>query len=294
MEYGTTHTTVRFDGADAATFRAEFARGSRLAAVPSGMRVFAYDVAAYPFADHVRRLLAEKGLITAATAASLGSLSALHRVLAPGFMTLDEGELNEVSRRFYDTDAAFQSTFRSFLKNVVRRDVVGGDFVFQSTPTIRFHFPRQEGFNWRPRYHTDIMLGHPPQEINLWLPVAGARGSASMRIVGMEESLALLERIDFDFARLASGVQHDPELIETCARVSRPVELRYGEFLAFDPRCIHATQYNDTDWTRISLDFRVVPLTDYEAISVTYRGTGRRCMLFRRGHYYDARTSSEL
>jgi ectoine hydroxylase-related dioxygenase (phytanoyl-CoA dioxygenase family) len=138
------------------------------------------------------------------------------------------------------------------------------------------------------------MLGHPPQEINLWLPVCGASGSASMCIAGMEDGIAVAESLDLDFARLADGAQNDPALAARCAGMSRPVELAYGEFLAFDPRCLHATQNNETGWTRISLDFRVVPLDDYRAIRVTYRGTGRRQMLFRQGHYYDARDSRAL
>lgn len=294
MEYGTTHTTVRWDAADAAVFRAEYKTGSRLARETFGQKTFRYDTARYPFAEQMTRLLVEKGLLRGASAAAPPPLERLHEGLPGEVMALDAGELNEVSRRFYDTDEGFARIYENFLAEIVGPLVVGGDFVFQTTPTIRFHFPHQAGFKWRPRYHTDVMLGHPPQEINLWLPVAGASGSASMRIAPMEKSVALCERLDLDFERLARGVQDDVALAGQCEAMSGPVELPYGQFLAFDSRCLHATQYNDTDRTRISLDFRAVPLEEYEAIRLPYRGTGRRRMLFRRGEYYDSRTSRDL
>lgn len=294
MEYGTTHTTVHWDAAEAAIFRTEYERGSRIADEPRGQKIFRYDTARHPFAAEMTRLLVDKGLLTGAAASSPPPLERLHEALSPDVMALDAGELNDVSRRFYDNDERFTQVYERFLAEVVGPQVVGGDFVFQTTPTIRFHFPHQAGFRWRPRYHTDVMLGHPPQEINLWLPVAGASGNASMRIAPMNESVALCKRLDLDFERLARGVQDNVALAGQCEAMSTPVELSYGQFLAFDSRCLHATQYNDTNWTRISLDFRAVPLADYEAIRLKYRGTGRRQMLFRRGEYYDPRTSRDL
>jgi hypothetical protein len=294
MAFGTTHATIQLDAEEARIFRAEFAAGSRLARAPHGQRLVAYDTSLYPFADHIRRLLVAKGLVSAPAIAALARLEDLHTILPESMTALDDGELNEVSRAFYDTDAAFVTTYEALLKNVVGPEIAGGDFVFQSTPTIRFHFPNERGFDWNPRFHTDIMLGHPPQEINLWLPVCGAKGSASMSIAEMEQGVALLESLDLDFARLADGAQHDPDIARRCAEISRPAELAYGEILAFDPRCVHATQFNRTGWTRISFDFRVVPMDDYRAMRMTYRGTGRRRMLFRQGHYYDARSSTAL
>ncbi|MHB1218728.1 MAG: 2OG-Fe(II) oxygenase family protein [Alphaproteobacteria bacterium] len=275
-------------------FRDEYEHGSRLARETHGQKTFRYDTARYPFAAEMTRLLVEKGLLSGAAVSSPPPLERLHEVLSPDVMALDAGELNDVSRRFYDTDEGFTRVYESFLAEVVGPMVVDGEFVFQTTPTIRFHFPHQAGFKWRPRYHTDVMLGHPPQEINLWLPVAGALGSASMRIAPMEKSVALCKRLELDFERLARGVQEDVALAGQCETMSEPVDLSYGQFLAFDSRCLHATQYNDTNWTRISLDFRAVPLEEYEAIRLPYRGTGRRQMLFRRGEYYDSRTSRDL
>lgn len=293
-EFGTTHSTIQFEGEEAKIFRAEFAAGSRLARALHGKRIIRYNTAAYPFAGHIRRLLVAKGLVAVNTLEQLDRLEDLHTILPKSLMALDDGELNEISRAFYDNDARFTAIYESLLKNAIGPKIAGGAFVFQSTPTIRFHFPNEQGFDWNPRFHTDIMLGHPPQEINLWLAVCGAKGSASMSIANMEDSVALLESLDLDFARLAEGVQHDPEIARRCADIAQSVELEYGEILAFDSRCLHTTQFNRTNWTRISLDFRIVPIDDYHAMQMTYRGLGRRRMLFRQGDYYDARSSDML
>ncbi len=108
-----------------------------------------------------------------------------------------------------------------------------------------------------------------------------------MRIAPLEPSLELLTAFDFDYARLARSGQDDPDIRRRFHAASAPVELDYGECILFDPRCLHAPQYNVTELTRVSLDFRVIPVEDYEAMRLPYRGTGRRRMPFARGAYYD-------
>jgi hypothetical protein len=295
MQSYTTHSAIEFGAGDREKFFQEFRAGGRGRDWPDGIKYFSYDTAKYPFAEHIRRMLVDKGLLDASHARSLDRLENLHKVLAPDFKNLDASEINEVTRRFYEQDRAFLDTYERFYKEVIRGQVTEGlDFLFQSTPTIRFHFPNQQGFNWRPRFHTDVMLGHPPQEINLWMPVTRTFDTNTMRLAGLADSRRIFEGVGLDFKEFARLVQEDDAMATECHTVSRPVCLEYGEFVAFDSRCLHATQENKTDSTRISLDFRVLPLDDYRGLTVSYRGTGRRQMLFQQGHYYDGRTSADL
>jgi len=258
-----------------------------------GVVKFAYDTARYDWAGAIRRLLIEKGIATADAVERLDSLSNLHTILTDEWTTLDDSELNKASTAFYENGEAFDALYRRFIKEVLAADC-GEPVWWQRTPTIRFHFPRQKGFDWRPRYHTDIMLGHPPQELNVWLAVTGAYGTNSMCLADRDPSYAILRRLDFDFESFAAKVQYDDELAAECAQYARPVELSYGEYIVFDPRCLHATQHNLTDHTRISLDLRVLPFSERDRIRIEYRGTGRRRMLFAPGHYYDERLSSDI
>lgn len=295
MQAYTTHNAVEFDAVERERFLAEFRLGGHGRTWPDGIRYLEYDSARYPFAHHIRRMLVAKRLLSAAQEASLSALEDLHRVLPPDVMNLDASEINEVSRQFYEQDREFLDTYERFYRDEIRARVTdGSDFLFQSTPTIRFHFPNQTGFKWSPRFHTDVMLGHPPQEVNLWLPVTRTFGSNTMRLAGLADSLRILEGVALDFREFARRVQEDPGMQADCHAVSTPVSLDYGRYVAFDSRCLHATQENKTDSTRISLDFRVLPLEDYRGLTVKYRGTGRRQMLFEQGHYYDARSSAQL
>jgi ectoine hydroxylase-related dioxygenase (phytanoyl-CoA dioxygenase family) len=255
------------------------------------IKTFRYDTQRYPLAELLTDMLVAKGFLRTADRAALGDLTQLHRFLPAAVTALDTAELNEISRAFYETSPAFTACYQRLIADVLTRDVVRGDCLFQRTPTIRFHFPNQEGFVWQPRFHSDVMLGHPPQEINIWLPLCRTRGASSMRIAPLEPSVEFLTSRDLDFESFARDVQVDPALQQRCQAASAPVELSYGEFIAFDPRCLHATQYNDTDLTRISLDFRVIATEDYDAIRLPYRGTGRLRMPFKRGAYYHEATA---
>jgi hypothetical protein len=287
----TTHTAaVRRSEEEERIFRADFAAGSRLAtSAKNGISQLSYDVVQFPFDDHIKRLLAAKELLEPG---QNPPLEKLHEALPEAVQALDVSEINDVSRRFYDQDEAFLALYGAFLRDVIR-PIVGTDFLYQSTPTIRFHFPRQRGFNWKPRYHSDIMLGHPPQEINIWIPLTRAFSTNTMRLTPLAASLELMHSVDLDFARFVDRVQTDSALGQACERASRPLELEFGQFVAFDARCLHATQYNVTESSRVSIDFRILPIGEYEASRLDYRGTGRMQMRFARGHYYASKTAGE-
>ena len=60
----------------------------------------------------------------------------------------------------------------------------------------------------------------------------------------------------------------------------------YGQFIIFDSRCLHCTQNNQTNITRISLDIRIITESGLRKYSREYRTTGRKKMLFQPGHYF--------
>jgi hypothetical protein len=286
---------VRFEDADAGRiFREDIERPNHLVRTfGTGHVRRRYDSARYDFAGEIRRLLVSKGLVDLAAAAELDDLGRLHEVMPPDLQILDTSEMNRASVAFYDTDADFTACYHRFVRHELM-PTLDDDLLFQATPTIRFHFPHQKGFDWKPRYHTDIMLGHPPQEINVWLGATRVFGTNTMALAPLGPSAGLLRELDYDFDALALRIQTDLPFADAVAATTAPLEMDYGEYMMFDPRCLHATQYNTTDRTRISLDIRVLPLADRTAMRMIYRGTGRRKMAFDRGAYFDARLASEL
>ena len=98
---------------------------------------------------------------------------------------LDESEQNKISVSFYETSNILNDLYYKFIREVISPKFQDNIY-FQAIPTFRFHFPNQEGYDWNDRYHTDIMLGHPPFEFNVWLPFTNVYSSNSMRITSYE------------------------------------------------------------------------------------------------------------
>ena len=71
------------------------------------------------------------------------------------------------------------------------------------------------------------------------------------------------------------------------------VELSPGKALLFDSRCFHASVMNEANYTRVSMDVRIIPERDYDNLPFTYIGTGRRKSQFIAGDYY-SKTKVEL
>jgi hypothetical protein len=258
-----------------------------------GTKIFSYDTTRCDWDGAIRQLLVEKGVVDKHRLADLPSLSKLHTIISEDWTKLDDSELNKVSKAFYDNNAAFDFIYRRFIKEVITEHC-GEPVFWQHTPTMRFHFPNQKGFDWRLRFHTDIMLGHPPQELNVWVALTDVYGTNSMCLAELEPSYDVLKRLGFDFENFATKVQYDDAFAVQCATFTKPVELKYGQYVMFDPRCIHATQNNKTDDTRISVDLRVLPQSERGKMRIDYRGTGRLRMLFAPGHYYDERLSVDI
>ena len=130
----------------------------------------------------------------------------------------------------------FETIYHSFLRAVVLPDI--GDpkgILFQRTPTFRCHVAG--GGAPTGVKHNDHQYGHSSYEINYWLPVTRAHGTNSLCC----ESKPGLG--DFE-----------------------PFECSHGELVRFwGSQCVHYTQANEEDVTRVSMDFRVMPRSCYDA-----------------------------
>jgi hypothetical protein len=251
---------------------------------PSGVTRRRYDVKIWPFARALVEMLPEKGIAAPRDV----DLMELHKHLVAPQMRLDSSGINEISRNYYDRNPAFDALYTKFAREVAVKEWLSEDGIFQLSPTIRFYFPRAEGFNWRLNYHTDIMLGHPPQEINIWIPLTNVYGSNSMRLMSLDNSLSILRRFDFDFKAYAEAVQTSDTLQDELNDLSFIIEAEPGEAILFDSRCLHVLQKNQTEHSRVSMDLRVMPLREYSALDMKYVGTGRRQMPFTTSQYYSA------
>ena len=213
------------------------------------------------------------------------SLDDLHLCLNEELKVLDETEQNAISVSFYETSDKIKKMYVKFITDIIS-PIFSNKIHYQVVPTFRFHFPNQRGYVWNDRYHTDIMLGHPPFEFNVWLPFTKVFESNSMRLMSLNDSVCTYKICDNNFEVLAERCQYDEDFISHLKSSSKSLNMKYGEFIIFDPRCLHCTQHNNTNKTRISMDIRVILENNFSKYSREYKTTGRKKMPFKPGHYF--------
>jgi len=213
------------------------------------------------------------------------NLDDLHLCLKDDLKCLDDSEQNSISVSFYETSEKIKEMYIKFISNIIS-PIFQDKIYYQIIPTFRFHFPNQKGYEWKNRYHTDIMLGHPPYEFNVWLPFTNAFDTNSMRLTSLNDSVEIYKICNNNFEILAEKCQYDDDFISHLSSKSSSLEMKYGEFIIFDSKCLHCTQHNVTNKTRISMDIRIMLENNFSKYSREYKTTGRKKMLFTPGNYF--------
>ena len=245
-----------------------------------------YNTPSIQFKENIINELLKKDFITEDKFSNYNfELEKLHLCLKSELKNLDESEQNEISISFYETSDIIKKSYVEFIKKVVS-PLFSEKIYYQIVPTFRFHFPNQKGYHWEDRYHSDIMLGHPPFEFNLWIPFTKVYSTNSMRLMPYKESIKLMEFCNNDFELFAKKTQYDENFRNKLKQESSPLDMNYGDFIIFDPRCLHCTQYNDTKDTRVSMDIRIIMKSAFRNYSREYKTTGRKKMPFLPGHYF--------
>jgi hypothetical protein len=183
------------------------------------------------------------------------------------------------------------------------------DFLFQAQPIVRFHFPVRFPATMKtkqglPRQlHSDILGGHPRQMIQGWVALSDASGSAALQCSTRADGLALLDRYRESFGPdappFADSLQQFygawdtlPGFAEALTRACNPITMSAGDALFFDPHCIHGGTQNDEGKTRVSLDFRLLPVSmEEECRASAETPTQER---FRRGALFHKQSAGEL
>ena len=181
------------------------------------------------------------------------------------------------SKCFYDFTETnkFQSVYTNFLLSLYK--TLGVDFYFQSFPNIRVHFPNKSAKETYPFYHTDRQLGHPPSEINLWMPLSDNK-NCTFTILSHKDSLSNLKEIDYDYEKLADKSLLDKEWNRLCFEKSIHIDGESGicdnsSFCIFNNVRIHSVIPSETE-SRLSIDIRIVPVENFD-FDNKFTGKGR-------------------
>jgi hypothetical protein len=170
-------------------------------------------------------------------------------------------------RQFYRLAPRVQSEYRR-LAAVLGPLFCDEPYVVQAVPTFRIHFPGSRAVG---EAHTEMMYGHQAGEITFWVPLTKARYTNTVwiadRVQGWDSRTysALVKEGRFDEA--------DETLPEPVKMY--PVNLDPGEVLVFDSvHRVHGNFRSAERWTRVSLDFRVMPRKLLEDFSSRHQFSG--------------------
>jgi hypothetical protein len=147
-------------------------------------------------------------------------------------------------------DRGFIATYQQFIA-FLESEIFSERLAFQTLPTLRIQLPNNLSVG---AYHRDRDYNHPIEEVNLWVPVTRAVGTATIQI-----------------EPIYGRGNH------------RPVEAALGQFVIFDSALEHGNEINREGYTRVSFDFRVIPLSRYQESAKTSFNEQRK---FRIGDYY--------
>jgi len=238
----------------------------------------------------VIRLLAAKGIEVPGD-----DLENLHKTIAPELKdyNFDDG-VNKVTAFLYDTDDRFIRIYHAMVKNCLQKHFPY-PFYFQATTTLRIHCPDGKNSDHYPRYHTDINYGHPPEEINIWLPLTHpvAPQYHGFRRTNVQNTRNILEAFDYDFAPLIERAIHDKPFNRNINTAAPQVTTPFGAMSAFDSRCFHTGEPLQHH-TRVSMDIRIIAVADFNALTVEYQGTGRRKIRYVPGQAYHPLSSGQF
>jgi hypothetical protein len=160
----------------------------------------------------------------------VGELSRLH-VHARHYPLFDRTTDQSTTwhQRYYvDFDAKLSGLYSAFVDEIIRPLFGPEEIAVQRIPNLRIQLPGNVGVG---EFHCDRDYGHPDGEINFLLPLTAAVGTNTIWI---------------ESARGAGDY--------------RPVDLASGEFYCFDGLNLkHGNRINETEQTRVSMDFRVIP-----------------------------------
>lgn len=237
-----------------------------------------------PMRKQVMRLLGKHGILCA--------LEDLHENIPADLKKYSkESGVNGITVLLYDTDDYFYEYYIKFIKYL--RTYFLFPFYFQNTPTIRVHCPDSENSNYYPRYHNDVFLDHPPEEINIWLPLTIPIEPQyhGFRLFDVKESDTALSKYDYDAEKFMAS--YDERVGKYKDFPDAPmVKTAYDKFLAFDSRCIHTAEPM-LNHTRVSMDIRILPVKDLDYQNI-YESNGRRKQRYLPGDAYHSKHSEEI
>ena len=109
-------------------------------------------------------------------------------------------------------------------------------------------------------------------------------------ISDLKESIKIFEELNFEFDDLKNNKKKYSEKLISHSKLQN---FEFGKSVLFDSRCFHST-IPLKNHTRVSIDVRIVPVSEFEKFSHNYQGSGRKKVLFIPGEGYNEKSIDNL
>ena len=191
------------------------------------MNVIKYNIEKYPFSDIVSSWLNSQ------------HLSKLHNVKKYNRFVRENDQSTDWHKLFYKKirqDKAFDVVYKKFLRDIIKPRF-GEDIVCQKIPTFRVHLPGNiaVGEFHKDKFYRNVDWANKVKETNYFVPLTKAYGTNTIWVESEED------KADF-----------------------QPIETSYGNCVEWDAyNLMHGNKDNTTGETRVSFDFRVIPISRY-------------------------------
>lgn len=224
--------------------------------------IFDYDETLFCFNDIFKQYLSSFGIDRLENFHSECSKA----ILTNEVVTVKNDQLAPVYKILYEIDKGFDmtkshnpelflKTFKDFIY-YISSEIFKEDLVYQRRPTLRIQFPNNKAVGG---FHRDREYNHPIEEVNIWVPLTPAFNTNTIWI----ES-------EFDKEDYS------------------PMNLNFGQGVIFDSGLKHGNKVNVENLTRLSFDFRVIPLSKWMEIKNENSKYSRdQHLKFELNEYYD-------
>jgi len=154
--------------------------------------------------------------------------------------------------KYHDGWWEMECLYEDFIRDVMI-PIWKPPFLYQKFPTFRVHLRGNLAVG---AFHNDAQFGHPTGEMNYIIPLTNSSGTASV------------------------WVESEPGKEDY-----QPMELRVGNLIEFNGNVLtHGNKLNDTGKTRVSMDYRILPMAYYRPHD--FKATMTRKTPLLEGEYY--------
>jgi hypothetical protein len=209
------------------------------------MKLFKYNTTLYQFQPIISKIL------------NVENLAKIHELELYELFTRGTDQSTKWHRLYYDNCNEFLDMYKKFVTDIIK-PLYNRTIVYQKIPTFRVHLPNNiaVGEFHKDKDYRDKQWAKDVCELNYYLPLTNTNEFNTFWVESVEDK--------GDYS---------------------PAIVNYGEILEWDGANLkHGNYENKSTETRISVDFRIMPINRYKESD---KGSINMKSQFKIGGYYD-------